>query len=179
MINLLTPEIKEELLAEEKLKLVLILGIVFIAFLISFYLILFFIKISILNETEVQRILSKEEEAKLSLVQNFGKELEKANNYFSSLKSFYQRKILISQFLEKITKNLPEGVFLTNLNLSFDEEDTVKVSISGFSPNREVLLSLMNNLNEEKSFSEVYFPTENWVKPNDIQFNTTFRSKKQ
>ncbi len=86
----------------------------------------------------------------------------------------------LTQVLEKISKLLPSGTYLTNFNLNLPpkkEEFWAQISLSGFSESREVLLSFKENLEKEAEFAEVYFPPENWVKPSDINFTVTFKLK--
>jgi len=173
MINLLPPEQKKELLEETSLKLTLILGILFLSFLLSLFLILFSVKISIFRDLEVQKAFLEEREKIISLNQNFEKEIKESNLSLSNLDSFYRGKINLIQILEKISGILPPGTYLTNLNFNL-----FQISLSGFSPTREILLSFKENLESEKEFSEVYFPPENWVKPSDINFSVTFKITK-
>ena len=120
MINLLPPQQKEELLEEEKYNLVLILGILFLIFLVSLILILFSIKIFISGETDVQRILLSAEEKRFkeSQIQNLEEKIDASNQTLSKLNLFYQNQLNLTETLEKISGTLPPGTYLTNLNFS-------------------------------------------------------------
>lgn len=181
MINLLPPEQKEEILTEKKFKLLLILEIVFVAFLLSFSLILFLVNISILNDLRIQETVLREKEKSVVLNKEFEEKLNQANADISFLNNFYQENTEFTQILEKIPGLLPPGVYLTGLNLASlpKEKNTFKVSLTGFCPNREALLLLKGNLEKEAIFSEIYFPTESWLKPNDINFAISFNFKKE
>ena len=172
MINLLPPQQKEELLEEEKYNLVLILGILFLIFLVSLILILFSIKIFISGETDVQRILLSAEEKRFkeSQIQNLEEKIDASNQTLSKLNLFYQNQLNLTETLEKISGTLPPGTYLTTLNFNL-----AQISLSGFSPTREILLELKENLEKEKIFGEIYFPPSNWVKPTDIDFSVTLR----
>jgi len=52
------------------------------------------------------------------------------------------------------------------------------VAISGLSPNREILFLFQKNLEESKEFSGIELPTQNWIKPVDIDFRVTFKIAK-
>lgn len=170
MINLLPPQQKEELLEEEKFKLVLILGIVFIAFLLSLFLILFSVRISISRELEIEKVFFKEKEREISLNKDLEEIIKDSNLNLSQLNSFYQSQLNLTEILEKISQILPQGIYLTSFN--FNQE---QISLLGFSPSREVLLLLEKNLEKEESFGDVFFPPENWLKLTDINFIVTFK----
>lgn len=176
MINLLPSQQKEELFQEEKLKLVLIFGMIFIVFLLSLILIFLSIKISISRDLEIQKMFLEEKEKEISLNRELEEKIKNSNLALSKLNSFYQSQLNLTGILEKISATLPSGTYLTNLNLiRAKEKSAVLILLSGFSPNREVLLSFKENLENEKDFFEIDFPPENWVKPTDINFNVTFK----
>jgi len=174
MINLLPSTQKEELIEEEKYKLVLILGILFSIFLICLILILFSIKIPISGQLEVQKILlsQQEENFKKSQIQNLEEKVISFNQVLSKLSSFYYSQISLAEISEKISQDLPSGAYLTNFNFN---SETSQISLSGFSPSREILLEFKKNLEKEENFQEIYFPPSNWVKPDNIDFMVNFK----
>lgn len=177
MINLLPPEQKEELREEERFKLVLILGIVILAFLVSLTLILFLIKISLLADLETQKIYFEQRKKELENPRIL--ELEaKIKNYnltLSKLETFYQGQIDLSSILEKISQTLPPATYLTNL--SFNPQ-TSQFSLAGFSPSWEILFQIKEKLDKIEDFREVNFPLSNWLKATDINFSINFKIKK-
>ena len=178
MINLLPPKQKGELLLREQQGLILILGILFLSFLLSLSLILLSIKISLSGNLEIQKMTLEEREKEISFNQELEEKIKNSNQLLSDLTSFYQSQFNLTQILEKISGLLPSGTYLTNLNLNpLQTEKGIQVSLSGFCPNREILLSFKENLEREGSFSEIYFPPENWLKPKDINFIVTFKLK--
>jgi Tfp pilus assembly protein PilN len=181
MINLLPPQEKEILRQEEKYKSASILGILFLVFLICLILILFSIKISISGEVEAQKILLSQEEERFkgTQTQNLEEKIISSNQILSKLNSFYYSQISLTGVLEKISRSLPSGVYLTTFNFSSGAPSgSGQISLSGFSPNREILLEFKKNLEKEENFQEIYFPPSNWVKPTDIDFLVTFQIKK-
>jgi len=174
MINLLPPEQKQELREEQGLKLVLILGIVILAFLISLTLILFSIKTSLSADLESQKIYFEQREKELESpkIQELEGKIKNYNLTLSQLKSFYQGQLDLTSILEKISKTLPERTYLTTLN--FDSQIS-QISLSGFSPNREELLQFKKNLEKTEGLKEIYFPPANWLKPTDIDFSVNFK----
>ena len=178
MINLLPSTQKEELIEEEKYKLVLILGILFSIFLICLILILFSIKIPISGQLEVQKILlsQQEENFKKSQIQNLEEKVISFNQVLSKLSSFYYSQISLAEISEKISQDLPSGAYLTIFNFNSGvPSGSGQISLSGFSPSREILFEFKTNLEKEENFQEIYFPPSNWVKPTDIDFLVNFK----
>ena len=176
MINLLPQKQKQELLLEEKFKAVLILGVIILASLVSFIFILISIKISLSAEMAIQKINFEQKEKELAdpALQDMESKITSANAAFSQLDSFYRGQRDSSAVIEKIFNALPPGVYLNNL--SFNSVSS-KVFIAGFSPSRETLLKLKENLEKENSFSDVYFPPTNWIEPANITFSLNFKIK--
>jgi len=178
MINLLPPEQKQELLQEEKLRLTLILGTLFLCFLICSSLILFLIKNYTLWDVEAEKILVQEKEKTLSFNQELEKEMKESNIFLSDLTSFYEERIEVTQLLEIIEQTLPSGVHLTSFDFalpSIKGKEKPRISINGFCPDRETLLSFQKNLKDEERFSEIYFSPQSWVEPENVDFNISFR----
>ena len=89
MINLLPPEQKEELLLREQKNLILILGILFLSFLISLSLILLSIKISLSGDLEIQKITLEERGKEVSFNRELEEKIKNSNRVFSDLNSFF------------------------------------------------------------------------------------------
>ncbi len=174
MINLLPPQQKEELKREEKWKLTLILGIIFLVFLLYLFLIILSIKIYISGELASQKILleTKEKEFKTPEIQEFQKKITALNQNLFKLDSFYQNQPNLTKILEKISTTLPSGAYLTRLSW---QKETSQIELFGFTPLRESLFELKKNLEKEKDFEDIYFPSTNWVKPKEIDFYVTFK----
>ena len=172
MINLLPPQEKQELLQEEKYRLVLILCCLVLIFLISLSLILLSLKIHISGQSDSQRILVRatEKQFQSSQMQKLETEINLINKNLAKLDSFYQNQVSFAGVLEKISEIIPEGMYLTSLALNKKE-----VSLGGFSPSREILFEFKKRLEQESAFEEVYFPPASWVTPKD--FTATFKLK--
>lgn len=182
-INLLSPQTKMELKLEEKWKLAMLLGLLFLLFLVCLSLILISINIYISGEVASEKILleQREKEFKTPQTQTLQKNLITFNQTLSQLDAFYQSQFDISDVLEKVSELLPSGTYLTNLSCipqvpTKDGWETA-CSISGFCPSREALLDFKAMLEKEDSFGEVSFPPASWVKPTNINFSVTFKAK--
>ncbi|MDP2672674.1 MAG: PilN domain-containing protein, partial [Nanoarchaeota archaeon] len=144
------------------------------AFLVSFIFILISIKIFISAETEAKKnnFKQKEKELKIVAFQEIENKIIGANAVFSQLASFYHKQKDVVAIFGEIFDALPPSVYLTNL--SFNSVNS-QFSIAGFSPSREILLELKENLEKENNFSDVYFPPTNWIEPVNINFSFTFK----
>jgi Tfp pilus assembly protein PilN len=182
MINLLPPKQKQELLEEEKLRLTFILGILFLCFLVCLSLILFFIKNYTLWDLETEKILVREKEKTLSFNEDLEKEIKESNIFLANLTDFYQKHTSLTKVLETIDKILPSDVYLTSFDFVLPRTQTKekpRISVNGFSPDRETLLSFQENLKSEQSFSDIYFSPVSWIESENINFNITFKFNKE
>jgi len=182
MINLLPQQQKDELKQEESFKLVLILGIVVLAFLISLFLILFSIKVSIEGQIAAQRVFLEQKKTENVQFQNLTERIKSLNLALSKLNTFYQEELNLVKISNTITDALPSGVYLTALNFNrsagFEKEKySGKIFLAGYSPTRQALIDFKKNLEKEERFEEVYFPPENWVEPVDVDFTANFKIK--
>lgn len=174
MINLLPPQQREELLAEEKFKLILTLGIIILAFLLSLILILFLIKISLSTDLEIQKIYFEQRKKELETlgIQELEERIKDYNLTLSKLKTFYQDKADLISILEKIFQALPQGTYLTSLNFN---PQISQFSLTGFSPSREILLQFKENLEKTAGFKEIDFPVQNLIQTTNIDFSVNFK----
>jgi Tfp pilus assembly protein PilN len=173
-INLLPSSYKEELSQEENWKLVLILGILFLIFLISLALVLFSIKIYVQGQADSLKIMADLQEKALqtSGIPDLKGKINLSNQKILKLESFYKAQPDTPLILEDIFKTLPATVYLTNLTW---QKSVYLVSLAGFSPTREALFELKTNLEAKKEFKEVYFPPADWINPSNIDFEVTFK----
>lgn len=174
MINLLPSQQKEEILKQQRLRLILILGIVFLSFFISLFLVLFLVKSYISSDLETEKINTEERRKEIILNRDLEKEITEANALLSDLSSFYEKNLDLTKVLEKINTILPSGTYLTSYNLGFskrEKEETVNISLSGYCKDRDTLVKFKENLEGEESFTEVNFSAESWVKPSEFMVN--------
>ena len=171
MINLLPPKYKEELKREENFNLVFILEILFLAFAISLTLILFSIKISLAGLIEEQKIFYETKDKEFSQLKPVEAELNSINKTLAEADSFYKEQFELTDFLERISKLLPPGIYLT----SFSYQEGKKINLSGFSPTVEQLLEFKNILEKQTDFKEIVFPTTVWLQLKNIDFNISFK----
>ena len=182
MINLLPEEQKQRLLEEERFRLTLILGTLFVCFLICLSLILFLIENYTLWDLEAEKILLSQKEKTISLNQDLEKEIKESNAFLSEIDSFYGQTVGTTQLLEIVDETLPAKVYLTNFDFILPKtkgKDKPRISISGFSPDRNTLLNFQENLKNEQLFSDIYVSPESWIEQENLDFDISFRFNKE
>lgn len=182
MINLLPQEQKQKLFEEERFRLTLILGTLFICFLICLSLILFLIKNYTLWDLEAEKILLLEKEKTLSLNQDLEKEIKESNFFLSELDSFYQQVTGVTPLLELIDKIIPDEVYLTSFDFALPrikDKDKPLISIHGLSPDRDRLLSFQENLKNEQGLFDIYVAPESWIESKNLDFSINFKLNRE
>lgn len=178
MINLLPPEQKKELKERESQKIVLILGFLGFLFFLSLTfglaIIKFYLSGEIIAQKTIEEVIQKELVSKEN--ENAKKEIIKFNKDVTRILSFLKEKIFLSEVLKKITIILPNELYLDSI--SFQKDDNL-FTITGFAKTRDALILFKNELEKEKSFSEVNFPPTNWVRANEFNFFLTFKYLKK
>jgi Tfp pilus assembly protein PilN len=175
MTNLLPPQVKTELCEEKIKKMVIIFGILILILLFSSTLILFTIKNYISKQIDLEKtvINLEEKNSEAPEIQNLREKIISINRTLSQLNSFYQEQVRLTEIFNKISDVLPSQMYLTNFSY---QKESAQVSLSGFSPNREILFEFKKTL--ENEFPEVNFPPQNWIKATDINFQVNFKITK-
>jgi Tfp pilus assembly protein PilN len=77
-----------------------------------------------------------------------------------------------SGVIAAFVKHVPDGVIITQFDgQTIDKE----ITISGFSPSRDLVIDLYNNINGDKEhFSSINYPLENVAQPTNVRFTFTF-----
>jgi hypothetical protein len=181
MINLLPQEQKNELLNQSSLRLVFVLGALFLSFLLSFSLILILVKNYFLLSIQNEKILFEEKQKIVSLYENTEKEMIAANSLFADILSVYQEQYPLTETLHQIHQTFPPGTYLENFSFIITEQKTdegtetqAKLALIGVCPNRDLLLELKDNLEKQTNFSKVYFSPNSWVEPTEPTFSVGF-----
>ena len=183
MINLLPPKEKEELALEQKKRLIIILGSALLIVLICLFFVLLSVRFYILGESISQKIVLENAQREYQTPDFINAEdiVKKYNKNLLLLKSFYEQQAGVAYALKNISKiNRPSGLYFTNL-LMDNKKNTplIKVNISGFSQNRENLLSFKKNIESAGDIiKNPYFSPESWVKTENINFSLTLEIPK-
>jgi len=181
MINLLPPIQKEEVSQQKRLRLSLILGIVFLSFFISLFLVLFILKIYTSVEIQTNEILIEEGEETISSHKELEKEIRESNTLLAELSSFYDESVDISGVLSRVIESLPIGTYLKSFSFDFLRSSTKKkpvVNITGYCQNRNALSKFQKSLEDNKDFYEILFTTESWLHPEEFSVSFQLEQKK-
>lgn len=77
-----------------------------------------------------------------------------------------------SEVIDDFAMQVPADVKISRITV---DADTLKVDIAGFSPTRESVIALYNNINADKeNFKDIDYPLENVAKPINVQFRFSF-----
>lgn len=182
MINLLPLEEKKILKMEEKWRLVLLLGILILCSFLCLILILYSIKIYVSGKAESQK----------ATIEITGKEFEKpetkelkekistANKSIIDLNNFYQGQVYLTDTLEKVSRNLPLGTYITDFSCQkqvLEKNQIFRITFSGFAPSMDTLFELRKNL--EKNFStKVDVKEESWINPSEFRLSFEIKINK-
>lgn len=181
MLNLLPPSQTKELQQEKERRLIIVLGSIFIIFLVSFYLVLFLINSYIAQGKKIQDISIEEIkfQQKGSDFDNFNSMVENYNKKLVQLENFYRSSSNFTQILKLISGiEQPNDLSLTKINISnIIEGGGIKVALSGQSPTREDLIAFKNNLEANEDIKNLDFPPQNWISQSEISFYLTFEIK--
>jgi len=180
MINLLPPAEKNNILMEEKLKLILIFGLFIFTFFLSLILIFLSIRVTLFSQLAAQKIVldRKEKEFNEEEFKIFKNEINQKNQLLRDLQLFYRQKNDFSGFLVKIYDLLPKNVFLNEISVSpLSQDKQFQVSISGFALLIEDVIEFREKIKQEKNFSQIYIPSSTWVKNKEVDFNITFQAQ--
>lgn len=169
MINLLPPEERKELLAEEIKRLAITLGLIVLLSLLCLTIILGFLKVYLLIQIDLQKnvlesIKEKGEDSEARIIEE---KIDNSNQKLAKINDFYEQKYGLENILEKLIQAVPKEIYLTNL---FYSKTSSQIILAGFSPSRDLLVQFKKNLEQKEEFRAIYFPPSNWIEPVDIDF---------
>ncbi len=181
IINLLPQQEKERLRLEKRKRLINILEVIALISFGCMVLVLLSVKFYILGDAVLQKTILAEAQKKYQTA-DFIKtrdEIKNYNNKFQILRSFYNNEVYFSSILSELSLvERPDGIYLTNIYLSWKDPNTVEGNVSGFSSTRDSLLSYKAKLEENPNIKKVSFSQKSWVKSKDIDFYFTFEIAK-
>lgn len=116
--------------------------------------------------TELQLVIDKSENAEVK------REIKQINSQMTDFNNLTIGAPKWSEVFNAFSRLVPNGVLITTF---VSDAKTGTVEISGFSPTREQVIELYNNINADKEhFKDINYPLENVAKPTDVQFNFKF-----
>lgn len=174
IINLLPKEKQQELRYRKLFKVVVLLmafsGVSFAFVLLAQFGVRFYLQQHKTrlqkNIGELQQFTNKEENAKIK------QEIGRLNNFIADYETLSASVPKISKAVRAFAPLVPQGVLITSMRIDANRNF---VDISGFSPTRELVIELYENiLAENKNFPNIDYPLENVAKPTEINFHFTF-----
>jgi Tfp pilus assembly protein PilN len=171
MINLLPPYWQKKLANEEICKTAAILGIVAVAALLAFALMLLLVRVFYSAELKALDIAvaEKEQEMKIFKVEPTEKEVFEKGQLAAKVGNFYKNQARMSAIFLEVAGSLPPGVTLSDFGFSLG-----KVGLNGFAADRDSLVAFKNILEKHSNFKNIDFPPENWLTAKDINFSVYF-----
>ncbi len=115
---------------------------------------------------QLKRVANKSENATVK------EQIKKANSQISDFNSLLSKTPKWSKVLTAFAANVPYSVKITQFTADATKNE---VTIAGYSPTRDLVIDLYNNINADKNhFKNINYPLENVTKPTDVKFNFTF-----
>jgi Tfp pilus assembly protein PilN len=173
-INLL-PKLKQRELAHERMFYsmsiaVVIAGVILLSgvgvqLIVWTYLNRTVVKIN--NDIEqLKRNANKSENAQVKL------QIKNANAQIKDFTDLSSKTPQWATVLEAFMQDVPSGVKVTQLD---GDATKAEITISGYSPTRDAVIELYNNINTDKDhFKSINYPLENVSQPTNVKFNFTF-----
>ncbi len=116
--------------------------------------------------TQIKQQTNKEENTKLK------EQVGLINNRILDFSNLADATPYWSKVLRAFAGNVPAGVRITGFNADLTKK---KIDIQGYSPTRELVIALYNNINADSAdFSNINYPLENVAKENNVLFHFTF-----
>lgn len=99
-------------------------------------------------------------------------QIQNENNVISDYKNLADAAPKWSNALKAFASLPPAGVQINSLSMNSTDNS---VNITGFSPTRDLVIQLYNNiLQDNKDFYNIDYPLENLVNPVNVSFHFTF-----
>lgn len=118
---------------------------------------------------ELKQAINKPEQAQQK------EEIKLANNQMTDFIALSGQTQQWSVVLEALANKVPINVKISRLTA---DAKTSRIDIAGYSPTRESVIELYNNINSDKDhFRDIDYPLENVSKPTDVRFKFTFYIK--
>ena len=174
-LNLLPSQDKKDLELAELSRLIASLAVWFLIFLIIFTLLLVstYFSLSILLEEQKKLIEIRQRDPKTQDMLEIEEKIKQTNQTVKQVYLKQEEMILWTPLLEKMTKIVPSGIYLTNF--SYQATDN-QITLNGWANWRENLLHFQESLEENSLFKEVEAPLSNLTKQRDIDFSFTLKS---
>ncbi len=178
IINLISPEQKEEVEQEKKLKTLFCLAVFPFLFIVIFCGALYFIKYfgtNFITQDKFFYLYQIEELADISEKEN---DIKKFNNLITEIDSFYKNQKEVTSLLEEIKEIIPESAYYKTIQLEKRGAD-LEFVLSGTAIDWETVFEIEETFKEMEKFGNLNFSPQNWTKEKDIDFLVSFVIKNE
>lgn len=165
MINLLPPAYKKELQEEQRFRLLLVWAFSLCVFLICFMLMLVVLRLYLKTQVRSEKFFTAIPQKELAVQNQIIANLKQTNTNFSALSRLYAKRLSPATILSHLEKDLPLDLSLVDLEMSFSG-----ISLQGFAPTRDSLLTFRKNLEADSLFNAIDFPLTNIATEQNITF---------
>lgn len=179
-MNLLPPQIKNEIEKERRRRFAVVLGMfAAIVFIVSIILLLpSFFMFSFQQKYLNNQLASFRQNGELKKAEEIGKTIEDLNKKSELVRLDKTRSQPISSFLIKIVELKPAGVSLSSFNFGKDnDKKTDEFSLQGMAKNREDFLAFVKKLEDSQNFSKVVSPVSNLLAERNFNFSLILELK--
>ena len=121
-------------------------------------------KVSTVNEEidQLKKLANKSENAEVK------QQIRLVNAQIDDFTKLSEQTPQWAELLAALTKDIPESVKITQFDADTEKKE---VSITGYSPTRDLVIELYNNINSDKvHFKNINYPLENVSQPTDVRF---------
>ena len=173
-LNLLPSKDKKDLELASLSRLIASLAVWFLIFSIIFTLLLVstYFSLSILLEEQKKLMEIRQSDPKTQYMLEIEGKIKQANQIVKQVYLKQEEMILWTPILEKMTKIVPSGIYLTNFSYQAANN---KITLNGWANWRENLLYFQESLEKNSFFKEVEAPLSNLIKQRDIDFSFTLK----
>jgi len=173
-LNLLPSQDKKDLELAKISRLIASLAVWILIFLIIFILLLVstYFSLSILLDEQKKLIEIRQSDPRTQDMLEIEEKIRQTNQIVKQVYLKQEEMILWTPLLEKMTKIVPSGIYLTNF--SYRAVDN-QITLNGWANWRENLLYFQESLEENSFFKEVEAPLSNLIKQRNIDFIFTIK----
>lgn len=99
-------------------------------------------------------------------------QIKAANAQITDFTTLSQKTPQWASVISAFIKDIPSGIKITQFEARAEKQEII---ISGYSPTRDLVIDLYNNINTDKEhFKNINYPLANITQPTNVRFSFTF-----
>ncbi len=121
-------------------------------------------KVSSVNEEidQLKKLANKTENAEVK------QQIRLVNAQLDDFSKLSDKTPQWAEIIAALIKDIPDSVKITQFNADTAKQE---ITITGYSPTRDLVIELYNNINSDKAhFKNINYPLENVSQPTDVRF---------